>query len=141
MRVDVISVLRGLPPFPQLWVRRTTVTGPGAVHELMALPDLVVAKKTQRDKDWPMIRRLIEANYFQNRATPTEELVRFWLLELRTPRILIGVARSHERLCRTIEAARPLLAMAQPEQDTSWPKPCSRRNDSSARPIATTGVR
>jgi len=27
-----------------------------------AIEDLVKAKKTQRDKDWPMIRRLIEAS-------------------------------------------------------------------------------
>jgi len=26
-------------------------------------------KKTQRDKDWPMIRRLVEAHYFQHRRT------------------------------------------------------------------------
>jgi hypothetical protein len=30
----------------------------------MGLPDLVQAKKTQPDKDWPMIRRLVEVNYF-----------------------------------------------------------------------------
>ena len=28
--------------------------------DLLSLPDLIAAKKTQRDKDWPMIRRLIE---------------------------------------------------------------------------------
>ena len=114
MRVDVMSVLRGLPPFPQIWARRTTVTAPDAVYELMALPDLVRAKKTQRDKDWPMVRRLIEANYFQNRATPTEEQLRFWLLELRTPSILIEVAQSQESLRREAERQRPLLTLAQP---------------------------
>ena len=35
---------------------------------LMSLPDLVQAKKTQRDKNWPMLRRLVEVNYFENRA-------------------------------------------------------------------------
>ncbi len=117
MRVDVMSVLRGLPPFPQIWSRRTTVTGPDATFELMALPDLVTAKKTQRDKDWPMVRRLIEANYFQNRATPTETQVRFWLLELRTPPLLIEVAQANESLRRSIERERPLLALAEPARE------------------------
>jgi len=36
----------------------------------LSLPDLVQAKKTQRDKDWPMIRRLVEAHYFQSRGKP-----------------------------------------------------------------------
>ena len=30
---------------------------PGVPVAALALPDLVKAKKTQRDKDWPMIRR------------------------------------------------------------------------------------
>jgi hypothetical protein len=39
----------------------------------MGLPDLVQAKKTQRDKDWPMIRWLVEVNYFGNREAPTKD--------------------------------------------------------------------
>jgi len=38
--------------------------------DVMALPDLVLAKKTQRDKDWPMIRRLVERHYDAHRGTP-----------------------------------------------------------------------
>ena len=53
--------------------------------ELISLPDLVQAKKTQRDKDWPMVRRLIEVSYFANRENPTPEQVHFWFLQLRTP--------------------------------------------------------
>jgi len=59
MRIDVMSVLRGVAPFEALWRRRTTVEAEEEMGiELLALPDLVQAKKTQRDKDWPMIRRL-----------------------------------------------------------------------------------
>ena len=62
MRVDVMSRMRGVADFCELWERRTTLQGEdGTIFELMSLPDLVQAKKTQRDKDWPMIRRLIEA--------------------------------------------------------------------------------
>ena len=57
--------------------------------DLLALPDLVQAKKTQRDKDWPMIRRLVEAHYFQNNTKPNSAQIRFWLQELRTPQLLV----------------------------------------------------
>ena len=57
IRVDVMSVLRGVDSFDQLWQRRTTITD-DASHEydLLSLADLVKAKKTQRDRDWPMNR-------------------------------------------------------------------------------------
>ena len=58
----------------------------------MALPDLVQAKKTQRDKDWPMLRRLVEAHYFEHRSRATPAQVNFWLGELRTPELLIEAA-------------------------------------------------
>lgn len=69
LRVDVMSRLRGVDAFPLLWERRTTValsTGHGDAEvlvEVMALVDLVAARKTQRDKDWPMLRRLVDASF------------------------------------------------------------------------------
>ncbi len=115
MRVDVMSRMRGVDSFQKLWRRRTTIHLPdGAECNLLSLPDLVQAKKTQRDKDWPMIRRLVEAHYFQNRRRPARAQVRFWLLELRTPDLLIEVARANPTLCRRLAAARPLLACATP---------------------------
>lgn len=68
MRIDVMSKMRGVDSFPKLWTRRTTLSMDDGKIELMSLPDLVQAKKTQRDKDWPMLRRLIEVNYFANRT-------------------------------------------------------------------------
>ena len=60
LRVDVMSVLRGVDPFDQLWQRRTTIADDaGNQYDLLSLADLVQAKKTQRDKDWPMIARLL----------------------------------------------------------------------------------
>ncbi len=113
MRIDVMSRLRGVAPFPELWARRTTVTAPDSfTYELLALPDLVQAKKTQRDKDWPMIRRLVEAHYFAHRDAPDSDRVRFWLRELRTPELLIEAARGHPDSCRGIVGERPLLARA-----------------------------
>ena len=46
------------------------------------LPDLVRAKKTQRDKDWPMIRRLVEADYHNRPRRPSRAQIRFWLVEV-----------------------------------------------------------
>ena len=113
MRIDVMSQMRGVDPFPKLWVRRTTLTLPdGLACHLLSLPDLVQTKKTQRDKDWPMLRRLLEAHYFQNRENPTSAQVRFWFLELRTPELLIEVAQNRERACRRLVSNRPLLIHA-----------------------------
>ena len=64
---DLMSSLRGLPPFAELWQRRTTIESGGERVDILSLEDLVKAKKTQRDKDWPMVRRLVEQSYF---ATP-----------------------------------------------------------------------
>jgi len=115
MRVDVMSKLRGVDPFPALWERRTTLTDTdGAIYELLSLPDLVLAKKTQRSKDWPMLQRLVEAHYLQHRAAPTSERQRFWLMELRTPELLCEIAQSASGLARDLARGRPLLRFARP---------------------------
>src|SRR5258708_11255078 len=93
-----MSSLRGVAGFEELWARRTTIEVAGEPIDLLAMEDLVRAKKTQRDKDWPMIRRLVEQSYYEHSASPTQELVRFWLRELRTPELLVEVARTHPEL-------------------------------------------
>ncbi len=114
MRVDVMSKMRGVDSFPKLWRRRTTIELPdGTKCDLLSLPDLVQAKKTQRDKDWPMIRRLIEAHYFQNRARPNPAQIRFWLQELRTPELLVELAHRYPAICRPSAKQRALLVHAQ----------------------------
>jgi hypothetical protein len=66
-RVDVMSKMRGVDSFTKPWRRRATIRLPGGGKcDVLSLPDLVRAKKTQRDKDWPMVRRLVEAHYFQH---------------------------------------------------------------------------
>ena len=47
----------------------------------------------QRDKDWPMIRRLIEADRAACPDVPTLAQARFWLREARTAELLIQLAR------------------------------------------------
>lgn len=109
LRVDVMSRMRGVDPFPALWARRTTVGD----LELLALPDLVCAKKTQRDKDWPMVARLVQANYFANQESPTPEQAEFWLRELRDATLLLEVAARYPELARTLTAHRPLLGLTE----------------------------
>jgi hypothetical protein len=113
MRVDVMSKMRGVDAFAKLWKRRTALHISGGERcDLLSLPDLVQAKKTQRDKDWPMIRRLVEAHYFQNRAKPNPAQIRFWLQELRTPEILLELAGRYSPIIRRLVSVRPLLAHA-----------------------------
>ncbi len=113
LRVDVMSRMRGVDAFPKLWKRRTTIELPdGTRCDLLSLFDLVQAKKTQRDKDWPMIRRLVEAHYFQNIAKPDPAQIRFWFQELRTPQLLVEVAQRQTIVCRRLVSTRPLLAHA-----------------------------
>jgi len=118
MRIDVMSVMRGVAAFEELWQRRTTVEDPsGTQIEIMSLPDLVSAKKTQRDKDWPMIRRLVEANYTANRADPTPEQVHFWLEECRTPQVLLELAIRFPDQLTEVVSRRPLLKNAVARDD------------------------
>ncbi len=111
MRVDVMAKMRGVDTFAKLWKRRTTLQIPGGEKcDLLSLPDLVQAKKTQRDKDWPMIRRLVEAHYFENQKRPKPAQIRFWFQELRTPELLVELARRYPEICRKLAKERPLLA-------------------------------
>ena len=113
LRVDIMSRMRGVAPFEALWERRTTIALPDAsstgevLVDLLSLSDLVNAKKTQRDKDWPMLRRLVDASYASAQATDvSEELVEFWLAELRSPEFLREAAvRFPEQAARSERSA------------------------------------
>ncbi len=114
LRVDLMTKLRGVDAFEELWKRRFTVeNGKGAKVALMALEDLVLAKKTQRDKDWPMIQRLMEVCYFQAGSEPDAKTTRLLLRELRTPELLIDIVRRYPDHVASMRAARPLLDLAE----------------------------
>lgn len=113
IRLDIMSVLRGVEAFDVLWARRNTVDLPGGQQtELLSIQDLVQAKKTQRDKDWPMLRRLIEAHYEENRLQSNSEQVAFWLKEARTPELLVELSKTFPVAVSELISARPLLAAA-----------------------------
>ena len=59
-----------------------------------------------------MIRRLVEANFAQHREAPTDEQLRFWLLESRTPEMLIELAARYPDEAKSAVRQRPLVAEA-----------------------------
>ena len=117
MRVDLMAKLRGVEAFPALWERRTVIADTDdATYELLSLPDLVQAKKTQRSKDWPMLQRLVEVHYLRHRAASIAEQQEFWLRELRTPELLVEAAHAWPQVAHLLAVERPLLACAQPDR-------------------------
>ncbi len=113
MRIDIMSVMRGVAPFDELWDRRTTFAVAGDdSYNLLSLGDLVQAKKTQRDRNWPMLRRLLEVHYLANREHPIPGQVDFWLRELRTPALLAEVASMQPVRAAELLTERRALASA-----------------------------
>ena len=110
LRLDVMGKMRGVADFPELWERREEINLPdvGPIP-VMALEDLVRAKKTQRDKDWPMIRRLIEADFYRQGPNAPADRITFWLAECRTPEILQSLAGHHPERTQEMAEYRPLL--------------------------------
>ncbi len=109
LRIDVMSKLRGVDEFEALWPRRTTIVVDSFEVDMLALEDLVCAKKTQRDKDWPMIRRLLEQAYFSWALPLGDERIDYLLRELRSPELLLAMVRSYPEAAETVALMRPAL--------------------------------
>ena len=123
LRVDLMAKMRGLPAFPVLWQRRQTwQLGPRLQVAGLALADLVRAKKTQRDKDWPMIRRLMEADYFACANRPRPGQVRFWLRESRSPEILREMAWRYPLFFQQEMKKRKLFRVSGKSSLLAWEK-------------------
>ena len=113
LRIDIMSVLHGCDPFEQLWRRRRRLMlrGVGQVN-VLALDDLVRAKKTQRDKDWPMVRRLVEADFHARPRRPSLRQIQFWLREARSAAFLFEICRRYPAAARTVAKLRPAVRLA-----------------------------
>ena len=112
-RIDVMTRMRGVDDFAVLWERRNVVdVEPDLPVPVMALPDLVASKKTQRDKDWPMLRRLVEVDYFNQRHRPSDWQPTFWLSELRDVDLLIESAGAFPEAAQELRGTRGLLRYA-----------------------------
>ncbi|MBI4871575.1 MAG: hypothetical protein HY814_08405 [Candidatus Riflebacteria bacterium] len=113
LRLDVMARLRGVDAFPGLWLRRNELNVPGVgLVPLLSVEDLVKAKKTQRDKDWPMIRRLVEADVYRAGPQVSTEKVSFWLSEGRTCELLLELARRFPEEARAVAGRRPAIEAA-----------------------------
>lgn len=114
LRIDVISKLRGCEPFEKLWERRNKIIlkKEGLVIDIIGLKDLVQSKKTQRDKDWLMLKRLVEDDIVLNKVHHSDERVRWWLLESRNPDSLIMLAGKYPKIAKECVTDRLLLSKA-----------------------------
>jgi hypothetical protein len=112
-RIDIIAKMRGVASFPIVWRNRNEVQLPeiGKIA-VMGLEDLVRSKKTQRDKDWPMIRRLVESDIYNAAPDPAEDKIRFWLAECRTPGLLLSLVAKSPQTAQSMFKHRPLLQVA-----------------------------
>ncbi|MHB1309495.1 MAG: hypothetical protein ACYDC1_18650 [Limisphaerales bacterium] len=113
LRVDLLTRLRDLPEFSRLWERRTTFRDQqGTDFQLLSVPDLVQAKKTQRSKDWPVIELLVAIHHRENESEARPDWVTFWLREARTVELLEQLVSRFPVEATTLQGSRPLLAHA-----------------------------
>ena len=112
LRIDLLAKLRGCGDFDELWSRRKSVklAGGGTV-EVLSLEDLVTSKKTQRDKDWLMLKRLINNDIYLTKR-PAVDKFQWWLLECRSAPALVALANKRQKTTLSLIHARPLLKQA-----------------------------
>ncbi len=112
LRVDVISKLRGCDSFDKLWERRKTISiKRDTIIDVIGLTDLVRSKKTQRDKDWLMLKRLVENDIFLNKKNPSAGRIKWWFLESRNPDSLVRLNEKHPEILKKSISSRSLLSL------------------------------
>ncbi|MFH1618529.1 MAG: hypothetical protein ABIG11_01340 [bacterium] len=112
LRIDVMTRLRGCESFDKLWERRTVVSAGAVRLNVMGLRDLVQSKKTQRDKDWLMIRLLVENDILVHGKNFSKDRLEWWLMEARTSERLIGLCARYPEAAEKCVRQRPLMAFA-----------------------------
>jgi len=113
LRIDVLAKLRGCEEFDKLWLRRKRVRikDNGSI-DVISFRDLVQSKKTQRDKDWLMLKRLVDNDIVLNKTDPKSEQIKWWLRECRNAELLIELAGKYHKETETVSINRPLLFFA-----------------------------
>jgi hypothetical protein len=113
VRLDVMSQMRNVPSFDVCWSRRSImrVRDAGEV-DVMGIEDLVAAKKTRRDKDWPVVTKLVDVHYRDFGDQPTDRRVAFWLRELRSPPPLVDLVKRAPSEAQAMAATRTPVARA-----------------------------
>ncbi len=112
LRIDIMARLRGCDDFVKLWKKRSTVNVlSNRSIEIIGLEDLVQSKKTQRDKDWLMLKRLVENDMILAKKD-TGEKIRWWLTECRDSSKLMLLAKKNAKAAKECRIKRPLLKAA-----------------------------
>ena len=113
LRIDILSKMRGCAPFEELWKRKKMLKLKGGITiNILGLADLVQSKKTQRDKDWSMLKRLVENDMILNKANSSKGKIRWWLLESRNVESLVKLTQNYPALAKKCVSQRPLLSLA-----------------------------
>lgn len=113
LRIDVMSKLRGCDPFDRLQERKHTITlDDKSTIDIVGLKDLVQSKKTQRDKDWFMLKRLINNDILMHKYEAPKEHIRWWFQECRNADLLIGMANKYPEIAQENIINRSLLKSA-----------------------------
>jgi len=111
LRIDVISKLRGCESFEKLWERRKAISlKAGETINIIGLEDLVQSKKTQRDKDWLMLKRLVEDDIVLHKDDSSSEHVKWWFFESRNADSLVRLAKKYPKFAQECIIKRPLLS-------------------------------
>ena len=75
------------------------------------------SKKTQRDKDWFMLKRLIENDIIINKENPSKEKIKWWFRECRDAETLIELTKIYPKVSKECIVDRKLLVSAR-KKDT-----------------------
>ena len=110
LRIDIIGKLRGCSNFETMWKRRTTAAlSNGLKIDILGIPDLVKCKKTQRDKDWFMLNRLVGNDILLNQPNASEDKIKWWFLECRSTETLFNLMQKFPGYIDNCIKERPLL--------------------------------
>lgn len=110
LRIDIIGKLRGCSNFETMWNRRTTAVLSNSLKiDILGIADLVKCKKTQRDKDWFMLNRLVENDILLNQPNANEGKIKWWFLECRSTETLFNLVQKFPGYIDNCIKERPLL--------------------------------
>lgn len=112
LRLDVMTHPPRLGDITAVWERHVVFDLDFGPVPVVALEDLVLTKKTQRDKDWATIGELVEADMVAHRMQVDERRVNFWLCEARNADTLIELAAVYPEAASAAAARRALLGAA-----------------------------
>ena len=112
LRLDICTRPPRVPDTEALWERAKHFHLPDGDVPVLSLQDLVATKKTQRDKDWAIIGRLVEVDMSAHTSQVTPGRLTFWLQEGRDAATLIGLSKREPDVAGTVAANRPALEAA-----------------------------